>query len=613
MERKTVLRDSSKLYLAMFDALGADIVIFQETKIQKKDLQDDMVLVNGWDCFFSLPKYKKGLAEEGITGILCLPTSLSPFASPTSFRDLPEEAQIGGYPTVEQLALSHVDAAMLDSEGRCMILEFPAFVLIGVYCPANRDETRDGFRTGFVNMLDARVRNLVAMGKRVVVTGDLNISGSEIDSARALEEIRKGNLTELDFVSAPVRRIFNQLVHGGKVIGDRDQGRETPILIDLCRKYYPDRRGMYTCWEQRVNARPGNYGSRIDYILCDRSMQDWFSASNIQEGLMGSDHCPVYADLNDKVSLDGVEVDILDILNPKGTFENGERKREYSPADTLPLSGRLIPEFCQRRSIKDMLFRQSSQGGSQSSVNAPDSGTTTVSTQKASSDISLSTIGGANMASPASTPTATPGVPGTPKRRQRGDDGIISRPKRLKRSESSTAAATAKGQKTLKGFFGLKASANIPAASTDDEKDSSNPSGTAVSGSPQKETARNPQDPSVFCPSGDRCGPEDNGQQQSQTADTLAYDGDNGGNSGRVHDPIANKESWSRLFTKKPPPRCEGHNEPCISLVTKKAGINCGRSFWICSRPLGPTGIKKTGDEWRCDTFMWSSDWNGPG
>lgn len=181
---------------------------------------------------------------------------------------------------------------MLDSEGRCMILEFPAFVLIGVYCPANRDETRDGFRTGFVNMLDARVRNLVAMGKRVVVMGDLNISGSEIDSARALEEIRKGNLTELDFVSAPVRRIFNQLVHGGKVIGNRDQGREIPILIDLCRKYYPDRRGMYTCWEQRVNARPGNYGSRIDYVLCDRSMQDWFSASNIQEGLM------VFASLN---------------------------------------------------------------------------------------------------------------------------------------------------------------------------------------------------------------------------------------------------------------------------------------------------------------------------
>lgn len=44
----------------MFDVLEADIVVFQETKIQRKDLSDDMVLVLGWDCYWSLPKHKKG-------------------------------------------------------------------------------------------------------------------------------------------------------------------------------------------------------------------------------------------------------------------------------------------------------------------------------------------------------------------------------------------------------------------------------------------------------------------------------------------------------------------------------------------------------------------------
>jgi AP endonuclease-2 len=44
----------------MFDILEADIVIMQETKIQRKDLRDDMVLVPGWDVYFSLPKHKKG-------------------------------------------------------------------------------------------------------------------------------------------------------------------------------------------------------------------------------------------------------------------------------------------------------------------------------------------------------------------------------------------------------------------------------------------------------------------------------------------------------------------------------------------------------------------------
>lgn len=47
----------------MFDILEADIVIFQETKIQRKDLRDDMVLVEGWDNYWSLPRYKKGMTN----------------------------------------------------------------------------------------------------------------------------------------------------------------------------------------------------------------------------------------------------------------------------------------------------------------------------------------------------------------------------------------------------------------------------------------------------------------------------------------------------------------------------------------------------------------------
>ncbi len=48
----------------MFEILEADIVVMQETKIQRKDLRDDMVLVPGWDVFFSLPKHKKGEPDE---------------------------------------------------------------------------------------------------------------------------------------------------------------------------------------------------------------------------------------------------------------------------------------------------------------------------------------------------------------------------------------------------------------------------------------------------------------------------------------------------------------------------------------------------------------------
>lgn len=238
-------------------------------------------------------------AEEGITGVLCPPNST------VCFRDLPSEQQIGGYPTSEQLTRipvgcdsdesqededpssdTNIDAPTLDSEGRCVILEFPAFVLIGVYCPAYRDESRDCFRMDFLNVLDARVRNLVAMGKRVIVTGDINISRGVIDAAHAMEAIRKGAMSEDEFVTGPSRRLFNHLLSDGVVVGERDAGREQPALHDICRQFHPGRAGMYTCWDQKLNARPGNYGSRIDYVLCSLDMRDWFSESNIQEGLM---------------------------------------------------------------------------------------------------------------------------------------------------------------------------------------------------------------------------------------------------------------------------------------------------------------------------------------
>lgn len=159
-------------------------------------------------------------------------------------------------------------------------------MLFGVYSPANSNGMRDDFRFGFIKALDARIRNLHAAGKRVILTGDLNVSRDERDTANAEEDLRKHGLTHRDYISTPNRRIFNQLIDGGKVVGDPDEGRETPVFVDLCREFHPNRKGMYTHWEQKINARPGNYGSRIDYVLASISMRNWFIDANIQEGLL---------------------------------------------------------------------------------------------------------------------------------------------------------------------------------------------------------------------------------------------------------------------------------------------------------------------------------------
>lgn len=561
----------------MFDILGADIICFQETKIQRKDLRDDMVLVPGFDCYWSLPRHKKGYsgvviytrnskcapvrAEEGITGGLCPPNSTTPF------RDLPEDQQIGGYPTLEQMTQSDFDAAELDAEGRCVILEFPAFVLIGTYCPAERDETRTHFRTAFLKILDARIRNLDKMGKRVVWVGDLNISREELDTAAAEEMMRKNGVDHVGWISTPARRLFNQLLVEGKVHGERDEGREEQILWDVCRDFHRDRKGMYTCWETKVNARPGNFGARIDYVVCSHSMKDWWSDSNIQEGLMGSDHCPVYGDLKETITLNGEEKHLLDVLNPPGVFEKGLRKIEWSPKHLLPMSGKLIPEFDRRQNIRDMFTKKPSFARTTSITNKSP---TKESPLQGGADATSTTVP-AKPSVEASSPSQAPVNSNGLKRSSSGTSSLANTKKQKQASNG-----TGKGQQSLKGFFAPKLqskSAKSPdSAPSSPEK--SEPSSQAI-----------PQ--SLIIPSPAR-------SERTIEDEAASFE---------------TKKTWSKLFSRPIAPKCE-HDEPCKTMLTKKPGVNCGRSFWMCNRPLGPSGKQERDSQWRCNTFIWASDWD---
>lgn len=560
--------------------------------------------------------------------------------------DLPSEVQIGGYPNAAQLANSNIDAATLDSEGRCVVLEFPAFVLLGVYSPANRDESRDDFRIGFLNLLDARVRNLIAMGKNVVLSGDLNISREELDTANAEASLREMGLSQEEYVSTPSRRLFNQLLENGKVLGDRDEGRETEVMWDICRGFHPDRKGMFTCWEQKTNARPGNYGARIDYVLCSLKMKDWFSSSNIQEGLMvpskyaidwscrltniqGSDHCPVYAIMKNRVQFDGRDVNLLDVMNPAGMFLDGIRQREYSKKDILPLSGKLIPEFDGRRSIRDMFSRKPSLV--QTKITDLSSAETEFDACVPSSEEFLA----AEQSPPRKVTSATQGapfigitsnsLPSPNNKRPLEKNGVVQPPKRLKPSSSmSIPPQSAKSQQSFQELFRPKAASigsivptisprkiqpvqavigessygQGPPEKTTKTQRSQTPDSSLRTPSP--ELLRTPQRFPIKEIVDITSSPEDSPSNSSK-AGPQGKD--------RAYDEVESKKSWSKLFAKPVAPLCESHGETCISGKTKKSGMNCGRSFWICPRPLGPSGRNERKTEWKCPTFIWCSDW----
>jgi len=149
--------------------------------------------------------------------------------------DLPEEAQIGGYPIMD-----HDDALHLDSEGRAIVLDFGAFVLIGTYCPAARDEAeRVDFRETFHKTVMDRITNLTDMGRKVVWCGDLNVAPEPIDEAGAWELLKRSgpDSEEMkEWRQRSVKKMFRNLIEPSK----------GAFMIDVVRGFFPDRISMFT-------------------------------------------------------------------------------------------------------------------------------------------------------------------------------------------------------------------------------------------------------------------------------------------------------------------------------------------------------------------------------
>ena len=315
-----------------------------------------------------------------------------------------------------------------------------------------------------------------------------------------------------------------------------------------------------------------------------------------------------------------------DVMNPPGVYFQGRRQREWARKDLLPLSGKLIPEFDRRRNIGDMFSRKHSLPKSQSTVASGMALDDALSARQEPDMVLEKSMHASSPTKVQALDNATVSTISSPQasRKRSTAEALTNKP--LKRAKSNPATKTppaaTKGQQSLKGFFKSNPVSTLGAAG-----DVTNSPATLQS--PEEHTSKSGLLPAVdlvpttssdlpegittsFMLSPSRTTPS-NSQMDGATS-VNASPASNGVNARRetdtVHDPIESKESWTKLFTKPAAPRCEGHNEPCISLLTKKSGMNCGRSFWMCPRPIGPSGAKEKNTQWRCQTFIWCSDWN---
>ncbi|XP_014758525.1 DNA-(apurinic or apyrimidinic site) lyase 2 isoform X3 [Brachypodium distachyon] len=565
----------------LLDALDADIICFQETKLSRQDLSGDVIMAEGYEAFISCNRTLRGRGAYSGVATFCRVTSAFscqevalPVAAEEGFTGLQGSAEgsaiIGDFVLempVEEEGLGVItreELLRVDNEGRCIITDHGHFVLFNIYGPAvgEDDEERVRFKLLFYKILQKRWDFLLALGKRVFVVGDMNIAPGSIDRC------------------------------------DAPPGFEKQMV------------GAYTCFNQKVGAEEYNYGSRIDHILISgacfhhcNSMEDhsvfhchvedceimnhfrrgdseniskWKGGRSIK--LEGSDHIPVYIILN------GIpEVPVHNTPSTAARYLPEIRGRQQTIVSFL-LKGK-------NYELEDATGSNMSKDRIDESSCSDDLENKSISKEELPTAITEFSKGGNLPSLTCKRRNLDHWVNEGSSGNSNNNNPTLLAPQSQKASFSGNKFTSNKknkhnlsSQPTIKSFF------RQPETKTGDA-DINNPV-SSVDTVPDMDELRSPKDDSllehIHCTAA-----ADEDQDNSDIPCSQSTDKCN----------VATLE-WQRiqLRMKTTLPLCKGHREPCIPRSVKK-GSNIGRLFYVCARAQGPS----SNPEANCGHFQWAS------
>ncbi|GAA5922359.1 hypothetical protein JCM1841_003082 [Sporobolomyces salmonicolor] len=588
-----------RTYEGILEDLMGDITCIQETKITHDQLDRGMACMNAYDSFFSFySRSKKGVhgtaiftkrettvpakAEEGIG------SALLPATTTVSER-------IGGYPLSSEVDMDYSTMKDLDGEGRATVIDTGMFVLINLYCPNETNDLRLVFKNNFNKMVDKRVRGLIKAGREVIVVGDLNICASDLDTAEPEQRAKNQGLET--FTDHPPRKWLKEFT-----------GPSGP-MIDITRRFHPDRQGMFTCWNTKIDARPSNYGTRLDYILITPGLLPWVKDSDIQPKIVGSDHCPVYLDLHDEIEGEGRGiVRLWDLMN-------SGRSKQDPPPPPPGFAARFYDEFSgKQRQLSSWFGKRGGVSPPQppaKSTSAPSASPQTVSASAPEASTCSLQPPTSNLFSSSQSPASNcASGNGSSSKKGKG---------KAKEEEETPQVEKRTGQRSLASFLRpppspeplkkkrkksvSKSKTSSPPAASPPARSSSQPAAFTSAASPKcvSRATRDEDDDIIIL----------DDQEDLVASATASY------STAEVNAQAVS--AWSAMLAPKSAPLCDGHNEPSKLLTVNKPGINKGRRFYLCARPVGPGYDKGKGQakinvnpEYRCDFFEWETNVRRP-
>ena len=248
----------------LFEKYQPDILCLQETKATPEQLPEEVKNISGYFSYFAYPKIKKGYSGVAIYT-----------------KEKPREVFYGMGKKGQQ--------QKLDDEGRLLGAKFKNFTLINCYFPnGGSGPERLKYKLEFYENFLKFILKLRKAGENVIFCGDINTAHEAIDLARPKE-----NEENTGFL--PIERAWID-----KVIKND--------FLDVWREFNPNKKDVYTYWDQKTRARDRNVGWRIDYFFADKKLmpilpKQGFGKIKIKNAGMlpdyyGSDHCPIWLELN---------------------------------------------------------------------------------------------------------------------------------------------------------------------------------------------------------------------------------------------------------------------------------------------------------------------------
>ena len=554
---------------------------------------------------------------------------------------------------------------LLDSEGRCIITDHRAFILFNIYFPNEGSDpvssesndrisiARSDFRIMYYKAIEIRLRALIQAKRECIVVGDFNVTHQEIDHCDPQKNKKELNITH--YQNTRGRMWFhNLLIQNHDIYKSLEnimfqmcepnvndpthqykKQNINGIVIDTLRYFRPKEKGLFTHWSNILNARPVNYGTRIDYIVTTPNLIYSFQDSNCLQTIMGSDHCPVIASILKwdftppkirQIWIDAAKICPIpcDQLNINST---SNQLAALTPTQPPTLCAKNYSQFQGNQTSLKTFFNQSKQNTTQIipvqnsckvenniEVISPDSqvnsrtvtADTIDSANPIKDDIPLSQNADQNSATFIDTIGEDSTIPVVV------DNGMTS-PIQVDLSKRSLNI----GDKTSDNFFN-HSKPNIL------EQDTTEHMNISTSSHLKKRPASSLMSTEIKKVSpvskkfkNSKIGKQSDHQQQK----TLQHFFQGKDLSSSIKDttkdiPLSSvenylnpsdemkaliideaqlwdlnndaKKSWGQLFTMPPTPNCKSHNEPAKLFTVNKKGLNHGKKFYLCHRPVAP-------------------------